>query len=98
MNQEDIDFLSLRNPPSRLRTEEVALQLGFARQDIAVLVSEGLLKPLGHPPASGSKFFAAVEIQGLRTNTGWLAKASDAIVKHWRTKNSGRRNQGAKTS
>jgi hypothetical protein len=50
----------------------------------------GLLKPLGHPPASGSKYFATTELQSLRTDTRWLAKASDAIVNHWKKKNNGR--------
>ena len=58
-----------------------------------MLVSAGLLKPLGRPPASGSKFFATVELQELRADTRWLAKASDVIVHHWRTKNAGRRDQ-----
>ena len=31
-------------------------------------------------------------MQTLRKDTRWLAKASDAIVNYWRTKNSGRKN------
>jgi hypothetical protein len=58
-----------------------------------VLISAGLLKPLGRPASTGSKFFATVELQTLRDDTRWLAKASDAIVNHWRSKNSGRRNK-----
>ena|ERR1051325_1602939 len=94
MNQARKDFLSLVTPPARLGITEAAWWLGFNEHDIPVLVSAGLLKPLGRPPASGSKYFATVELQALRNDTRWLAKASDAIVHYWRSKNSGRRNQG----
>ena len=53
-----------------------------------------LLRPLGRPTASGSKFFATVELQNLRSDTRWLARASDAMVNHWRNKNAGRRSKG----
>ena len=91
MNQAKREFLSLATPPARLGINETAWLLGFTDQDVSVLVSHGLLKPLGHPPPSGSKYFATVELQILRNDTRWLAKASDVIVNHWRTKNSGRR-------
>ena len=91
MNQEKKDFLSLVIPPARLGINEAAWLLGFNEHDIPVLVSGGLLKPLGRPTTTGSKYFAAVELQNLRTDPRWLAKASDAIVNHWRSKNSGRK-------
>ncbi len=91
MNQAKKDFLSLATPPARLGIDETAWFLGFTEHDIPVLISEGLLKPLGRPPATGSKYFATVELQNLRNDTRWLAKASDAIVNHWREKNAGRR-------
>ena len=91
MNQEKKDFLSFVTPPARLGINEAAWLLGFNEHDISVLVSGGLLKPLGRPTATGSKYFAAVELQSLRMDTRWLAKASDAIVNHWRSKNSGRK-------
>jgi len=74
-------------PPARILAEEAAWYLGFAVHDIPVLISAGLLKPLGHPPASGTKFFATVKLQELHNDVNWLARASDAIVKHWQTKN-----------
>jgi hypothetical protein len=92
MNQAKKEFLSLITPPARLGIEETAWLLGFNEHDIPVLVSAGLLKPLGRPASTGSKFFATVELQSLRNDTRWLGKASDAIVNHWRSKNSGRRN------
>ena len=94
MNQAKKDFLSLVTPPARLGIEETAWLMGFSEHDVPVLVSVGLLKPLGRPSATGSKFFATVELQTLRNDTRWLAKASDAIVNHWRSKNSGRRSKG----
>jgi len=50
-------------------------------------VSAGLLKPLGHPPSSGTKFFATATLQKLRNDINWLSRASDAIVRHWQVKN-----------
>jgi hypothetical protein len=64
--------------------------LSSAEQDITVLVSAGLLKPLGHPPQPGSMYFATTELQALRSDMRWLAKASDAIVNFWKKKNAGR--------
>jgi hypothetical protein len=91
MNSEKKDFLSLRNLPARLGICETAWYLGFGDNDIPVLVSVGLLKPLGKPMATGSKYFATVELQNLRNDARWLGKASDAIVSYWRSKNAGRR-------
>ena len=83
MNQAKKDFLSLATLPARL--------LGFSEHDIPVLVSAGLLKPLHRPPSTSSRFSATVELQALRNDTPWLAKASDAIVNDWRTRNSSSR-------
>lgn len=90
MKQEKKDFLLLPTPPARLGITETAWFLGFTEHDISVLVSSGLLRPLGHPPATGSKYFATADLQALRADTRWLAKASDAIVSYWKKKNSGR--------
>jgi hypothetical protein len=87
MNQEKRDFLSLQYPPARLNIEETAWFLGFAPHDIPMLVAEGLLKPLGHPPANGSKYFATATLQELRRDLRWLTRATDAIVNHWKRKN-----------
>lgn len=89
MNSERKEFLSvIRIPPARVVAEEAAWYLGFAPHDIPVLVSAGLLKPLGHPPASGTKFFATATLLKLRDDLNWLSRASDAIVRHWQVKNS----------
>ena len=89
MNPERKEFLTvMRMPPARVLAEEAAWYLGFMPHDIPVLVSAGLLKPLGHPPASGTKFFATATLLKLRDDVSWLARASDAIVRHWQVKNS----------
>jgi hypothetical protein len=92
MNTERKDFLSVfRMPPARMNVEEAAWFLGFAPHDIPLLTRAGLLKPLGRPPASGTKFFATVTLQKLRDDPNWLARASDAIVRHWQVKNARQR-------
>ena len=68
-------------------SQEVAWYLGFAAHDISILVRAGLLKPLGHPPATGIKYFSTAILSELRNDPQWLARASDAIVWHWQTKN-----------
>jgi hypothetical protein len=87
LNPERKEFLSVRTPPARVVVEEAAWLLGFAPHDIPVLVSAGLLKPLGHPPASGTKFFATVTLLRLRDDLKWLSRASDTIVRYWQRKN-----------
>jgi hypothetical protein len=90
MRPEKREFLSLATQPARLNLTETAWYLGFTDHDISTLISVGLLKPLGHPPASGSKYFALSDLQTLRSDSRWLARASDATVNHWKKKNAGR--------
>jgi hypothetical protein len=42
---------------------------------------------LGHPPSTAIKYFAAATLTELRSDAQWLARASDAIVRHWQMKN-----------
>jgi hypothetical protein len=87
MNPERKEILSLPALPGRLTPAETAWRLGFEPDHIPVLVSLGLLKPLGHPAASTVKYFASVEIEALRNDPKWLAKASDALRHQWKLKN-----------
>jgi hypothetical protein len=87
MQQDKERFLNLETAPARLTAEETAWFLGFAAHEIPILTAKGLLKPLGHPPANGPKYFSSSTLEELRRNEKWLAKASDAIVEYWRTKN-----------
>lgn len=87
MNSEKEQFLSLKMVPARLGMQETAWFLGFSPHEIPMLIAAGLLKPLGHPPTNGSKFFAASQLEELRRDSKWLARASDAVVHYWKTKN-----------
>lgn len=87
MNPEREKFLNLKHPPARLNIEETAWFLGFAPHDVPILIQAGMLKPLGRPPSRGTKYFATATLEQLRTDLKWLARASDAIVEHWRRKN-----------
>ncbi len=80
----------MRTLPARMHVKEAAWYLGFGVHDIPILVSKGLLKPLGNPAPNGGKYFAASVLAELRLDVGWLARASNAIVGHWRCKNAPR--------
>jgi|SRR5437879_10132168 len=88
MNQDIEKFLNLKAPPGRLTAEQAAWFLGFSAHEIPILVSKGLLKPLGRPAHNGQKYFLAATMDDLRRDEKWFAKACDAIVEHWRYKNS----------
>jgi len=87
MKPEQTTLLSLPRLPGRLTTEQTAWLLGFDVGAIPILVAAKLLKPLGRPAANGQKFYAACEIEKLRSDSEWLAKASDALVRYWNKKN-----------
>lgn len=87
MNSAQEQFLNLKVLPARLRVEEVAWYLGFAPHEITILMAEGVLKPLGHPPTTGVKHFSAVALEELRRDQKWLARASDCIVQYWKSRN-----------
>jgi len=87
MNPERKEFLSLPTLPGRFNPSEAAWRLGFEPHDIPILIRVGLLKPLGRPPANSVKYFAGIEIEELKRDAKWLAKASDALRHHWKLKN-----------
>ena len=93
MNPERKEILSLPALPGRLTPAETAWRHGFEPDHITVLVSLGLLKPLGHPAASTIKYFASIEIEALRNDPKWLAKASDALRHKWKLKNDAAKNR-----
>ena len=94
MDPEQKQFLSLTKSPARLTPEQAAWALGFQPRDIPILVATTLLKPLGNPPPNGQKYFAASVTEELRLDLKWLARASDAIHRHWKEKNA-RKGSGA---
>ena len=75
--------------PARLTAELVAEILGFKAHDVPILVRLGLLVPLGKPRQQSVKYFAQVDIEGKAKDVKWLAKATDAIYRHWRESHSG---------
>lgn len=87
MNSQQEQFLNLRTHPARLRVEETAWYLGFSPHEIPILMTEGLLKPLGRPPTTGTKYFSTVALEELRKDAKWLARASDCVVEYWRIRN-----------
>jgi len=87
MNNEKREFLNLKNIPARLEMQEAGWYLGFAPHAIPILISAGLLKPLGRPAANGVKYFATATLAELREDTQWLARASDALTRYWQNKN-----------
>ena len=97
MNQDRKDFLNVTHViPARLDSQETAWFLGFAAHDIPILIRVGLLKPLGHPPPNGMKYFSSASLARLREDAHWLSRASDALTKCWKHKNA-RRSQGNET-
>ncbi len=91
MNPEQRTFLSLVQLPGRLTVQQAAFYLGFSETDIMVLVEAGLLRPLGTPPRNGVKYFSAAVLEQFRGDQKFLSRASDAIYRHWRVKNSRKR-------
>jgi hypothetical protein len=87
MNSQQEQFLNLKTVPARLKVEEAAWYLGFSQHEIPILMSEGLLKPLGRPPTTGVKYFSAVTLEEIRRDQKWLARASDCIVNYWKVRN-----------
>ena len=80
--------------PARLNAEQTAKVLGFSEHDIPVLVYYDYLKPLGNPNQSSVKYFATCEIEDNAKNPDWLDKATEAIGKNWKLKNSNRKAAG----
>jgi len=79
MNPERKEFLNLLSPPGRINTTETAWKLGFETDHIAILVSAGLLKPLGNPPPGSMKFFLTAEIEQKKNDLKWMNKATELI-------------------
>lgn len=81
------ELLNLRRLPTMLNTAQTAALIGLAEHDIPVLVSAGLLKPLGNPPANAVKHFATVQVLELAGEIAHLNKIRNAVYEYWRNKN-----------
>ena len=75
--RDDLDVLAINRLPARLSVAQTAALLGMHPADIQILVRQRLLKPLGRPPANGSKFFAATTVLAVAADALWLGRASD---------------------
>lgn len=73
--------------PARLDSPQAAKLLGFQEHDIPILVSEGLLKPLGKPVPNATKYFAACQMEALAQNPDWLNAATQTVYDYWKEKN-----------
>ena len=87
MNTDKEQFLNFKTLPARLNVAQAAWYLGFSPHEIPILVTEGLLKPLGHPAQNAPKFFASTNLEEFRRDVKWLGKACDAISEHWKHRN-----------
>ena len=96
MNPERQHFLNLRSKPGKFTSEEAAWYLGFMPHELPMLMGARLLKPLGSPADNGCKYFAQDDLDKLKGDPEWLAKACDAIVKYWKDRNMQRPTQSAK--
>jgi hypothetical protein len=80
-----------KNLPARLDAVGTARLLGFGEHDVQILMSAGLLKPLGAPAPNAPKWFASVSLIELAADPNWLSKATRAVAKHWSHKRARRR-------
>jgi hypothetical protein len=88
MEENQDRFLALLGrPPARLTVEQAAWALNCQPHDIPILVAARLLRPLGNPPANGSKYFSTVELLELAKDRSWLAKITNTMSQHWQKKN-----------
>jgi len=86
------DVLNLRRLPARLTVQQTAALLNCGEHDVPVLISNGMLKPLGHPPANAVKYFAPTDVLELAGDSERMAQICDTIYEHWRAKNAARSN------
>jgi hypothetical protein len=92
MNDEQHRFLMLSGQlPARLTMEQTAWMLNCQPHDIPVLMAARLLKPLGNPTQSGSKFFATADIIEISKDRAWLVKMTNSTIQHWQRKNASRK-------
>jgi hypothetical protein len=88
MREDQDRFLALLGqPPARLTVEQAAWILNCQAHDIPILVAARLLRPLGNPPANGTKYFSTAEVLESAKDRSWLAKMTNTVCQHWQKKN-----------
>jgi len=92
MREEQHQFLRLLNQlPARLTAEQAAWVINCQPHDVPILVAARLLKPLGNPPPSSVKYFAASELLEQVQDRTWLAKVTNALNQHWQKRNAAKK-------
>lgn len=84
-------YLVRAYPPARLRASDAADLLGFHEDDMAILVREKLITPLGVPTHNAVKYFALADVEALGRDVEALSKATAAIYSRNHSKTSDRR-------
>jgi hypothetical protein len=72
---------------ARFTVEQVARLLNTTTEGVYILTKQRLLRPLGHPPPNGTKYYARVYILRLCEDEAWLTRASVTLVKYKWDKN-----------
>lgn len=79
--------------PERLTVQQVALMLHTTDEGVYVITARKLLKPLGHPPRNGTKYYGKTQLRRLAEDDDWLGRISDALVKFKWEKNHAMKNE-----
>ena len=88
MCEEQHKFMMLHGQlPPRVTAAQAAWLLNCQVHDIPALVAAKLIKPLGHPPQNGTKFFATADLLEASKDRHWLVHMSTTIYQHWQHKN-----------
>jgi len=82
------DLLKMPRLPGRINAEQTATLLGFQIHDIPVLIAAKLIQPLGNPTPAAPKWFSSAEIETLRLDSKFLAKATKTVSQRWQKRNS----------
>lgn len=82
------ELLKMPRLPGRINAEQTAALLGFQIHDIPVLVAAKLIQPLGNPTPAAPKWFSSAEIENLRLDSKFLAKATKVVSQRWQQRNS----------
>lgn len=93
LNTNPHNWCALPLRPGRLTAAQTEITLGLPEGSCPILIKARLLKPLGNPPQNAPKYFGRNYVDALAADDKWLSKASDALVRHWRYRNSKKNNQ-----
>jgi hypothetical protein len=81
------EYSHLPVKPEIITVWQSAVHIGCEPEHIPIIVTAGLLPPLGHPSKNGPKYFSRQEVQQLAADRRWQAKVCDAVRAHFRHRN-----------